>query len=78
MKRSLMSVLTAGLGLGPALVFAQGVTIDHKAIGCIVAEQYPKMSACFLPAPNLARGRVQFRAGGTNPTRFYAIYELGR
>lgn len=65
MKRSLMPVLAAGLGLAPLVVSAQGVTIDHKAVGCIVAEQYPKMSACFVPAAGLARSRVYFRAGGT-------------
>ena len=60
-----MPVLAAGLGLAPFIVSAQGVTIDHKAVGCIVAEQYPKMSACFVPAAGLARSRVYFRAGGT-------------
>ena len=65
MKRTLMPVLAAGLGLAPLIVSAQGVTIDHKAVGCIVAEQYPKMSACFVPAAGLARSRVYFRAGGT-------------
>src|SRR5206468_1159428 len=64
-KRSLVPVLAAGLGLMPLVVSAQGVTIDHKAVGCIVAEQYPKMSACFVPAAGLARSRVYFRAGGT-------------
>jgi hypothetical protein len=63
-KRSLMPVLAAGLGLAPIVLAAQGVTIDHKAVGCIVAEQYPKMSACFVPA-GLARSRIYFRAGGT-------------
>ena len=60
-----MPVLAAGVGLTPLIVSAQGVTIDHKAVGCIVAEQYPKMSACFVPAAGLARSRVYFRAGGT-------------
>src|SRR4029077_2338459 len=43
---------------------AQGVTIDHTAVGCIVAEQFPKMTACFTPASNLARARVYFRGSG--------------
>jgi hypothetical protein len=64
-KRSVLPVLAVVLGLAPGVLRAQGVTIDHKAVGCIVAEQYPKMSACFVPAPNLARSRVYFRAGGT-------------
>jgi hypothetical protein len=60
-----MPVLVAGLGLAPMVLSAQGVTIDHKAVGCIVAEHYPKMSACFVPPAGLARSRVYFRAGGT-------------
>jgi hypothetical protein len=56
---------------GPAFAAAQeeqaGVAIDHKAIGCIVAEKFPKMNACFSPSSNLARARVYFRAeGGTS------------
>jgi len=70
-KRSLMPVLATGLSLGAVVVSAQGVTIDHKPVGCIVAGQYPKMNACFLPAPNIARGRVYFRAGGT--THWYFV-----
>jgi hypothetical protein len=69
-KLSLTPVLAAGLGLTPMALFGQGVTIDHKAVGCIVAEQYPKMSACFLPAA-VARSRVYFRAGGT--THWYFV-----
>lgn len=66
MKRSLRALLVTGLGLAPVVVSAQGgVTIDHKAVGCIVAEQYPKMSACFVTPGSLARSRVYFRAGGT-------------
>jgi hypothetical protein len=44
-----------------------GVAIDHKEIGCIVAEKFPKLSACFSPSANVARARVYFRAeGGTS------------
>jgi hypothetical protein len=54
----------AVLALLPAAAGAQ-VTIDHKAVGCIVAGKYPKMNACFSPTANLARARVYFRAEGT-------------
>jgi PKD domain len=49
---------------------AQDLVIDHKAVGCIVVGKYPKMNACFTPAPNLARGRVYFRPEGT-PSWYY-------
>ena len=70
MTRSLMPVLAAGLGLTPLVVSAQGVTIDHKAVGCIVVGKFPKMNACFTPAGSLARGRVYFRPEGT-PSWYY-------
>lgn len=46
------------------LVRAEGVAIDHSAVGCIVAGQYPQMNACFSPVENVARARVYFRAAG--------------
>jgi hypothetical protein len=45
---------------------AQGVTIDHKAVGCIVAGKHPKMNACFQPTGSLARQRIYFKAVDTN------------
>jgi hypothetical protein len=63
-KRALWSGL-AVVALLPATAGAQGVAIDHNAVGCIVAGHYPKMNACFSPAANVARGRVYFRAEGT-------------
>ena len=45
-------------------VHAEGVAIDHKAVGCIVVGKYPKMNACFTPAADLARSRVYFRPEG--------------
>ena len=44
-----------------------GVAIDHKEISCIVAEKFPKLTACFSPNTSVARARVYFRAeGGTS------------
>jgi hypothetical protein len=48
----------------------EAVTIEHKAVGCIVAGQYPRVDACFTPAANLARSRVYFRPQG-DPTWYY-------
>jgi hypothetical protein len=47
------------------------VAIDHKAIGCIVAEQHPKLDACFKPEANLGRAEIHFRALDTDP--WYAV-----
>jgi hypothetical protein len=56
--------------LVPALASAQGVEIDHKAVGCIVVGKFPKMNACLTPAANVARARVYFRPEGT-PSWYY-------
>ena len=53
-------VLPALLGQR-SLARAQGPEIGHKAIGCIIAGQYPKMTACFRPLGSVARGRVYFK-----------------
>jgi hypothetical protein len=63
-KRGLVLGLLGLSGLCPGMLVAQGVTIDHKGVGCIVAEQFPKMNACFSPAGSVARARVYFRAAG--------------
>src|SRR5678815_3164978 len=47
--------------LAPAAARAQGVTIDHQEIGCIVAGKYPKMKACFSPTSSVKKARVYFR-----------------
>jgi hypothetical protein len=59
------------LPLLPVPLLAQGLNIDHKPIGCIVAEKYPKMNACFSPASGLARARVYFRAEQGPPNWYY-------
>jgi hypothetical protein len=43
------------------------VSIDHRDVGCIVAGQYPRLEACFRPEASVGRGRVLFRAAGTDP-----------
>jgi hypothetical protein len=54
----------------PVEALAQGVQIDHKAVGCIVAGKFPKMNACFNPASNVGRARVYFRPEGA-PSWYY-------
>lgn len=45
-----------------ALVAA--VTIDHGAVGCVVAEKFPRFEARFDPAAEVSRARVHFRPAG--------------
>jgi hypothetical protein len=70
MTRLSMVSLAIIVALSPTLAGAQGVEIDHKAVGCIVVGKYPKMNACFTPAANVARSRVYFRPEGT-PSWYY-------
>jgi hypothetical protein len=66
-----LTLACAGLILAQAAAtHADDLVIDHKAVGCIVVGKFPKMNACFSPAPNLARGRVYFRPEGT-PSWYY-------
>lgn len=51
----------------PATAASASVAIDHRDVGCVVAGQYPKLEACFTPGANVGRGRVLFRAAGTDP-----------
>jgi hypothetical protein len=49
----------------PARAPAQsGIAIEHKAVECIVAGKFPKMSSCFAPSGDVARARVYFRPEG--------------
>jgi hypothetical protein len=60
--------LAAALGCAwgaPIAALAQGVTIRHDEVGCIVAEQFPRLTACFDPRSRVARARVYFRVDGT-------------
>jgi hypothetical protein len=55
---------------GPAPAVAS-LTIDHKDVGCVVAGEYPKLDACFVPADALGKAEVHFRAAETDP--WYAV-----
>ena len=71
MTRATWRGIALVLPLFPAPLLAQGLNIDHKPVGCIVAEKYPKMSACFSPASQVARARVYFRAEDGPPNWYY-------
>lgn len=44
---------------------ADGLAIDHSAAGCIVAGQFPRLTARIDPTGDVARASIYFRAGGT-------------
>lgn len=67
-------LLLAGLGvlvLTPRAVSAQTLNIDHQAVGCAVADKYPRFEARFDPADGVAVARVLFQA--ENAQQWYAV-----
>jgi hypothetical protein len=55
----------AALALVPTFAAAQEVHIDHAAVGCVVAEQYPVLTARFDPADKVSRAAVHFRTAAS-------------
>jgi hypothetical protein len=56
-------LLVVLLGASP-MTRAQGPTIDHKGVGCVVADRFPSLEAKVTPQTTVARARVYFRAAG--------------
>ena len=50
---------------------AYAAEIDHKAVGCAVAEQFPRLEARLIPADAVGRARVFFRTEGS--PAWYAV-----
>jgi hypothetical protein len=66
------AVILAGLlATLPAEARADGVDVDLRSVGCVVAGQYPRLNACFSPPSRLARARVYFRVDGAGPSWYY-------
>jgi PKD domain/Divergent InlB B-repeat domain len=61
MRKPVSLFVLAGLVVSASAARAQGPEIGHQAVGCIIAGQYPKMTACFRPLGSVARGRVYFK-----------------
>jgi hypothetical protein len=55
----------------PTMASGQGVSIDHQAVGCVLAEKFPRFDARLEPAEAVARARVNFRPEGT--AHWYAV-----
>ena len=68
--RAAVAGALCAVAAAPGAVLAQGLVIEHDEIGCVVAEKHPRVVACFMPRSQLARARVYFRAGGTEPWYF--------
>jgi Bacterial Ig domain len=66
-----LAVLSLVAVLSPAALSAQGMGIDHRKVGCIVAGKYARLNACFAPASRLARARVYFRVADAGPSWYY-------
>jgi hypothetical protein len=58
-------------GTGAAEQAASVVSIDHKAVGCVLAGRFPRLEADVGPPAEVARVRVMFRATGT--TAWYGV-----
>lgn len=43
---------------------SDALAIQHQPVHCLLAGKYPRLDACFEPAPRVARARVYFRAEG--------------
>jgi hypothetical protein len=56
---------------------AAGPAIEHRAVSCIVAGAFPRLDACFVPADDLSRARVHFRADGTEHWYFVDMAAAG-
>lgn len=63
----------ASLAVFPGLASAQGLSIQHEQIGCVVAERYPVINARVEPVTSVARARVYFRAAGGSSWYFVAM-----
>jgi len=64
--RALLPVVAVAFCAAARPSYAE-LSIEGTKFGCIVAGQFPKLSACFTPASELARGRIYFRGeGGTH------------
>lgn len=45
-------------------VMAQGIAIDHQAVGCVIAERFPRYEARLTPSEKVGRARLHFKPEG--------------
>jgi len=77
-SKALAEVIPSGPPARPAAPAAAAapptggtLAIDHKDVGCVVGDRYPRLDACFQPAGELGNAKVNFRAGDKGP--WYAV-----
>jgi hypothetical protein len=58
-------VLPFILALSPAAAVGEGISIQHDAVGCVVAERFPELDARLEPVERLGRARLHFRPEGS-------------
>lgn len=54
------------LPVSTTLASAQTVAIDHKAVGCVVADKFPRFEAKLTLAENIGASRVVFQPAGSD------------
>jgi hypothetical protein len=47
------------------VAMGQGLVIEHKELSCVVADKFPRLTACIAPRSRVAQARVYFRAEST-------------
>jgi hypothetical protein len=66
-RRTLFGVTLAAIVALPLASFADGVTIAHDHMACMIAGKFPMLEAKLDPVDQVARARVDFQAeGGTH------------
>jgi hypothetical protein len=60
--RALVALAAAALATPP---LEAALTVQHQAVGCVLAERHPRLDARFDPEAEVAGARVFFRAAGT-------------
>jgi hypothetical protein len=76
-RRGRLALVTAALLAMGDRSYAAGPAIEHRAVSCIVAGAFPRLDACFVPADDLSRARVHFRADGTEHWYFVDMAAAG-
>ena len=64
-------VTTLMAGAMPRSLSGQDVTVEHAAVGCVVAERFPRFEARINPADGVGRALVHFRTDPAQP--WYAV-----
>ena len=70
-RRIRSSLLLVALPAVPGATGSYAATIEHKAVGCVVAEEHPRFEARLTPADAVGRARVFFRGEGASA--WYAV-----